>query len=57
LRFGAVIWTRLAPDPLADDGHGGMPARPVDVDWEVAIDDAFTRASSTAARQRRCADC
>ena len=40
---GAVIWTRLAPDPLADDGHGGMPARPVDVDWEVAADDAFTR--------------
>lgn len=39
---GAVIWTRLAPDPLADDGHGGMPSRPVDVDWEVAADDAFT---------------
>lgn len=38
---GAVIWTRLAPDPLAGDGHGGMPARPVDVDWEVAADDAF----------------
>ncbi len=24
---GFVIWTRLAPDPLADDGLGGMPTR------------------------------
>ncbi|GAB3231040.1 alkaline phosphatase D family protein [Mycolicibacterium hippocampi] len=40
---GAVIWTRLAPQPLADDGLGGMPARPVDVDWEVAEDNTFTR--------------
>jgi alkaline phosphatase D len=24
---GVVIWTRLAPDPLAKDGSGGMPAR------------------------------
>jgi alkaline phosphatase D len=39
---GAVIWTRLAPRPLADDGRGGMPARAVDVEWEVAADDAFT---------------
>ncbi|MDO3637346.1 alkaline phosphatase D family protein [Mycolicibacterium arseniciresistens] len=40
---GVVIWTRLAPDPLADDGFGGMPARPVDVEWEVAADERFTR--------------
>jgi phosphodiesterase/alkaline phosphatase D-like protein len=40
---GAVIWTRLAPEPLADDGLGGMPARAVDVEWEVATDEAFTR--------------
>lgn len=40
---GAVIWTRLAPRPLADDGLGGMPSVPVDVEWEVAADDAFTR--------------
>lgn len=39
---GAVLWTRLAPTPLADDGLGGMPARQVDVDWEVAADEAFT---------------
>jgi alkaline phosphatase D len=40
---GAVIWTRLAPHPLADDGLGGMPARAVDVEWEVAADERFTR--------------
>ena len=40
---GAVIWTRLAPNPLADDGLGGMPARVVDVEWEVAADEWFTR--------------
>jgi phosphodiesterase/alkaline phosphatase D-like protein len=40
---GAVIWTRLAPEPLGDDGLGGMPARAVDVEWEVSTDEAFTR--------------
>jgi alkaline phosphatase D len=36
-----VLWTRLAPDPLAEDGHGGMPLRPVSVRWEVAEDERF----------------
>ncbi len=40
---GVVIWTRLAPTPLADDGLGAMPARAVDVEWEVAADDRFRR--------------
>ncbi|QZT60346.1 alkaline phosphatase D family protein [Mycolicibacterium austroafricanum] len=40
---GVVIWTRLAPRPLAEDGRGGMPAWPVEVEWEVADDEAFTR--------------
>jgi alkaline phosphatase D len=40
---GMVIWTRLAPRPLADDGLGGMPARAVDVEWEVAADERFTQ--------------
>lgn len=40
---GVVLWTRLAPDPLADDGLGGMPARAVDVEWELADDAGFTR--------------
>ena len=25
---GVVLWTRLAPNPLADDGLGGMPLAP-----------------------------
>jgi alkaline phosphatase D len=36
-----VLWTRLAPDPFAPDGHGGMPARPIPVQWEVAADPDF----------------
>lgn len=38
---GFVIWTRLAPDPLAP-GYG-MPARPVALTWEVAEDESFSR--------------
>ncbi|MFB9904156.1 alkaline phosphatase D family protein [Allokutzneria oryzae] len=38
-----VLWTRLAPEPLAADGHGGMPRRPVDVHYEVAEDPGFAR--------------
>ena len=38
---GFVLWTRLATDPLADDGLGGMGARRTDVDWELASDAAF----------------
>lgn len=37
---GFVMWTRLAPVPLADDGFGGMPTAPVPVYWEVATDPA-----------------
>ncbi len=33
-----MLWTRLAPDPLAG---GGMPPRPVPVVWEVAHDEGF----------------
>ena len=41
---GFVIWTRLAPDPLSQDGLGGMPAdRKVWVRWEVARDEGFRR--------------
>lgn len=40
---GVVLWTRLAPAPLAADGHGGMPNTPVPVDWQVADDENFTR--------------
>jgi alkaline phosphatase D len=36
-----VLWTRLAPQPLAPDGAGGMPDDPVDVRWQLAADDGF----------------
>ena len=32
-----VLWTRLAPEPLAEDG--GMPDRQVPVQWEIATDE------------------
>ncbi|GII04554.1 alkaline phosphatase D family protein [Planobispora takensis] len=37
---GFVIWTRLAPQPLAEDGMGGVPARPFRVHWQVYADEA-----------------
>src|SRR5699024_6925145 len=40
---GAVLWTRLAPEPLAEDGHGDMPLRSVSVRWQVARDAEFRR--------------
>jgi alkaline phosphatase D len=40
---GFVLWTRLAPTPLAEDGMGGMPNRVVPVRWEVATDERFRR--------------
>jgi len=36
---GFVIWTRLAPEPLAD--HGGMAMTTWPVTWEVASDEGF----------------
>jgi len=38
---GFVIWTRLAPEPLAADGFGGMPATGFDVNWQVSLDERF----------------
>ena len=40
---GVVLWTRLAPDPVAADGLGGMPDVTVQVRWEVAEDERFRR--------------
>jgi alkaline phosphatase D len=37
---GAVLWTRLAPEPLAGGGMGDAAA---EVHWEVADDDGFRR--------------
>jgi len=38
---GVVLWTRLAPDPLAPDGLGGMRPVQLPVAWQVATDPAF----------------
>lgn len=40
---GMVLWTRLATDPVAEDGLGGMPDATVDVQWELATDEKFAR--------------
>ena len=37
---GMVLWTRLAPEPLAG---GGMKPEPVAVAWEIAEDEAMTK--------------
>ncbi|MFF3762617.1 alkaline phosphatase D family protein [Streptomyces sp. NPDC001922] len=36
-----VLWTRLAPEPY--ETGGGLPAARVDVDWEIARDERFSR--------------
>jgi alkaline phosphatase D len=40
---GMVLWTRLAPDPLAENGRGGMPNQNVRVEWEIATNESFRR--------------
>jgi alkaline phosphatase D len=40
---GFVLWTRLAIDPLAEDGLGGMPNHSYGVQWQVASDENFRR--------------
>lgn len=38
-----ILWTRLALDPLAEDGRGGMPSNDYPLHWEVANDEQFRR--------------
>ena len=40
---GVVLWTRLAPNPLAESGRGGVPRQNIAVRWEVATDEGFRR--------------
>ncbi len=47
---GVVLWTRLAPEPLAG---GGMPMANVEVAWEVATDRAFAAIVDERARPWR----
>jgi alkaline phosphatase D len=48
-----ILWTRLAPQPLAPDG--GMPASAVPVGWQVAEDENMSRIvrSGTATAEPR----
>jgi alkaline phosphatase D len=51
-----VLWTRLAPGPLAEDGRGDMPNKLVPVEWQLAKDAAFrqmVRAGTAAAVPNR----
>jgi alkaline phosphatase D len=50
---GVVLWTRLAPDPTAEDGLGGMDPLPVDVRWEIAADDGFRQAVASGSETAR----
>ncbi|AQR61487.1 alkaline phosphatase [Brevundimonas sp. LM2] len=43
---GFVLWTRLAVDPVAPDGLGGLGA-PIEVQWDVAADEGFRRIVAT----------
>ena len=47
---GMVLWTRLAPEPQAPDGMGGMPPYQVQVSWQVATAPGF-RNGVTAGRE------
>lgn len=52
---GFVLWTRLAPEPLAPDGLGGMTG-PADVVWEVATDEAMSQIVRKGVSQAGLAD-
>ncbi len=43
-----ILWTRLAPKPLAG---GGMPRRAVDVQWQVASDEQFSKIVASGIEQ------
>ncbi|WP_374928253.1 alkaline phosphatase D family protein [Kytococcus sedentarius] len=40
---GVVLWTRLATNPVAPDGLGGLGTRSTTVEWELATDESFRR--------------
>jgi alkaline phosphatase D len=51
-----VLWTRLAPSPLDDDGQGGMPASDVDVEWQVSRTPDFAAVVASGTATARYAD-
>jgi alkaline phosphatase D len=48
---GFVIWTRIAPEPLAEDGGVGIGIAPVK--WEVSSDDRFQAIVASGEAQAR----
>ncbi|MFP5336292.1 MAG: alkaline phosphatase D family protein [Actinomycetes bacterium] len=53
---GVVLWTRLAAEPLAEDGLGGMPQQDLPVQWQVAEDPSFRRVVRSGETRARAAD-
>jgi alkaline phosphatase D len=51
-----VLWTRLARDPLAGDGHGGMPDVDVAVEWQVSATESFASVVASGLEVARHAD-
>ncbi|MEU4161682.1 alkaline phosphatase D family protein [Actinoplanes sp. NPDC026670] len=51
-----VLWTRLAFQPLNADGHGGMPRKPIAVQWQVATTAKFSRIVASGTVNARWAD-
>ena len=37
-----ILWTRIAPDPLAEDGLGGVSTEAIRVEWEVSTKEDFS---------------
>ncbi|HEX6684932.1 MAG TPA: alkaline phosphatase D family protein [Candidatus Limnocylindrales bacterium] len=50
---GFVLWTRLATEPLAEDGMGGMPNRVIPVQWQLAADEKFRHIVRAGAQPAR----
>ncbi len=50
---GMVLWTRLAPQPLAEDGLGGVPQRVIPVQWQLSADEGFRRVVRRGTEQTR----
>ncbi|MFI6505533.1 alkaline phosphatase D family protein [Nonomuraea typhae] len=44
---GFVIWTRLALNPVAEDGMGGVPPRPYTVQYQIYADERARRVVRT----------
>jgi alkaline phosphatase D len=51
-----VLWTRLARDPMAPDGHGGMPDTDVAVEWQVSATESFAALVASGVEVARHAD-